>query len=87
MRSILSIVLASLLGFVSAARSDEAESVIQPQGTLPPVVVEPQPSPMGVSSTSDAPECQCYFIAGYQFGSRAGPANGYIGGPASTIGN
>jgi hypothetical protein len=36
-------------------------------------------------TTSDAPACQCYFIMGYQFGNRAGPANYYA--PASTIGN
>jgi hypothetical protein len=37
-------------------------------------------------TTADAPECQCYFIFGYQFGSRAGPAGQY-GGPASTSAN
>ena len=38
-------------------------------------------------TTEDAPECQMYIIFGYQFGGRAGPSDGYIAGPASTIGN
>jgi hypothetical protein len=38
-------------------------------------------------TTDDSPRAQCYFIFGYQFGTRAGPADGYIGGPASTSGN
>lgn len=38
-------------------------------------------------TTPDSPLCQAYFIFGYQFGLRAGPVRGYVGGPASTIGN
>lgn len=38
-------------------------------------------------TTPDSPVCQCYFIFGYQFGRRAGPAKNYIGAPSSTIGN
>ena len=38
-------------------------------------------------TSGDAPQCQMYLIVGYQWGGRAGPAGGYISGPASTIGN
>lgn len=37
-------------------------------------------------TTADAPQCQCYFIMGYQFGSRAGPSSRYSA-PVSTIAN
>ncbi|MBY0588521.1 hypothetical protein K2X85_15200 [bacterium] len=37
-------------------------------------------------TTADSPICQAYFIFGYQFGFRAGPAASYFA-PSSTIGN
>lgn len=37
--------------------------------------------------TEDSPEAQMYVIFGYQFGTRVGPASGYISGPAATRGN
>lgn len=40
-----------------------------------------------IGTSKDAPDCQMYLIFGYQWGGRAGPSQGYISGPASTIGN
>ena len=37
--------------------------------------------------TTREPLCQMFVIYGWQFGLRAGPSRGYMGGPASTIGN
>src|SRR5262249_52338831 len=34
-------------------------------------------------TTPESPLAQMYVICGFQFGTRAGPARGYIGGPAS----
>lgn len=42
---------------------------------------------VGLFGTTSEPFCQMYVIYGWQFGTRAGPARGYLGGPASTIAN
>jgi hypothetical protein len=35
-------------------------------------------------TTEESPICQMYIVWGYQFGTRAGPSNGYAGGTASS---